>query len=99
MLSIVRMLHSSLFLYQIDPKVLHAAAAILLAAAIHSKSRKAIDLTSDPYSTTWQRAILTLKMNKVQLQASLRAVELLESCLEKLKDTNGSLEGKVFFSP
>ncbi|OSS51578.1 hypothetical protein B5807_03720 [Epicoccum nigrum] len=64
---------------------LHAAASALLAAALLPKASGGIDLNCEPYQMSWQKAIQTLKNNKVQLQASRQAVSLLESCREKLR--------------
>jgi hypothetical protein len=75
-----------LFSISLKPTVLHTAASILLAAALHPKSSGGIDLVFEPYQTSWQKAIETLMNNKVQLQASLHAVKTLESCREKLRD-------------
>ena len=63
--------------------VSYAAASILLAAAIHPDGN--MDLESEPYKDSWWKAIRTLKHNKVQLQASFRAVKVLEGCQEKLR--------------
>lgn len=72
--------------------VLYSAASILLAAALLPKTSGGIDLSHEPYQTSWHKAIQMLKNNEVQLQACLKAVNLLESCREKLRS-----EGKFSF--
>ena len=63
--------------------VSYAAASILLAAAVRPDN--SVDLESEPHKGFWWKAIQTLKHNKVQLQASSRAVEVLEGCRERLR--------------
>ncbi|KAL2067531.1 hypothetical protein VTL71DRAFT_1956 [Oculimacula yallundae] len=65
---------------------LHAAASILLVAALHPKDYGGIDLTSEPYQSSWQSAIQILRSNKVQLQACEHVVEKLESCREEIRE-------------
>ncbi|KFZ17080.1 hypothetical protein V502_04762 [Pseudogymnoascus sp. VKM F-4520 (FW-2644)] len=61
----------------------YAAASILLAAAVRPDN--SVDLESEPHKGFWWKVIQTLKHNKVQLQASSRAVEVLEGCRERLR--------------
>lgn len=67
------------------PTVLYAAASVLLAAALLPEASGGINLCYESYQTSWHKAIQTLRNNKVQLQACLKAVSLLESCREKLR--------------
>ncbi|KAH6613057.1 fungal-specific transcription factor domain-containing protein [Boeremia exigua] len=64
---------------------LYAAASILLAAALLPKASGGIDLSHEPYQTSWHKALQMLRNNEVQLQACVKAVSLLESCQEKLR--------------
>ncbi|KAH8660825.1 fungal-specific transcription factor domain-containing protein [Tricladium varicosporioides] len=62
-----------------------SAASVLWAAA--SCPQSGIDIEIEPYRSSWERAITILRYNRVQLQASLNAIEVLEECRNRLLDS------------
>ena len=71
--------------------VSYAAASILLAATLSPGS--SVDLETEPYITSWRKALEILKCNKVQLQASAQAVRILENCRARLRSVSEPFTG------